>query len=381
LLTKPAIASWAKLVAPASGEIFGKSLEYWRSSTKKTFGLPDKPIIVTGHQPEFFHTGVLAKFLASNTIAKEVDGILVHLVVDHHIGQSGVIELPDDSGDYLSTKFIKIAEVDSNIAMKDQNRVEPMGDNVFSNALRGATGENLAMQFANATSNLMSEQAEVDYCIAGTTLLRTEFGKLITEHMREFPEHCIETYNNAIDQFPSSKIAKLNNSELPLWQGKTNEKVGSDNTDLRPRALLLTLLARLLLGDLFVHGTGGYEYDKIMETWVKNWLHVSPCAKVLATDDKQLPLSTATIEQARRTYFSPPQHFLVSINNAPRGSSERKLHYLAMHKWLAERNQKPNISALKKAKKIVCKRDWAFPLFEETITKDFLVPKSFVTHL
>ncbi len=372
---------WASLVAPPRGELFGKTLEFWRASARKTFGLPDKPIIVTGHQPEFFHTGILAKFIAGSKIAKEVDGILVHLVVDHHIGQSGVVELPDNSGEYLSTKYLKVAEIDSRIAMKDQPRTEPRGDNIFSDALRQATGENAAMQFANATNNLMAQQARVDYCIAGTSLLRTEFGKSITKSMREFPEQCIDAYNKAVDQYPSCKIVKLGVSELPLWQGKTNEKVGCDNIDLRPRALLLTLLARLLLGDLFIHGTGGYEYDKIMEVWAANWLHVSPCAKVMTTANSYLPLNSTTVEQARRAYFSPPQHFLDAINSTPYKSPERKIHYLAMHKWLADRNKKPDIRALKKAKKLVCRRDWAFPLFDETITRDFSAPKSFVTHL
>ena len=381
MLTIPTISEWSSLVAPPQGELFGKTLESWRTSARTTLGITEKPIIVVGHQPEFFHPGVLAKFVAASQIAKQTSSVLVHLVVDHHIGNAGVIEMPDTSGQYLSTKQMTIATLDSKISMKDQPRAEPVSNTLFSDALGKAAGENAAMQFAHATDDLMASMANVDYCIAGTSLLTTELGKAIVLEMKTNPEPCITAYNNAIKQFPFCGISLLEQNELPIWRGKTNEKVTTEFDDLRPRALLLTLLARLTLGDLFVHGMGGYEYDKVMEHWLLAWLDVKPCAMVMATETIVLPLQTQSIEQARREYFIAPAHFLNAINGAPYGSSERKLHFLALHKWLEQLHAKPDIGALKNARQIANRRDWAFPLYGERLTKDFLAAKSVATYL
>ena len=319
---------------------------------------------------------MLAKFVAADQLSGKIEGVLVHLVVDHHIGNSGEIELPDNSGQYLSTKKLTIANLDSHVAMKDLPRSAQRPDSVFSRALLNAKGENAAMQFANATDDLMADVAKVDYCIAGTSLLTTELGKAIVTEMRKNPTACIAAYNSAVDQFPERGVPMLGANELPLWHGKTNEKVTINFDDLRPRALLLTLLARTIVGDLFVHGTGGFAYDDIMERWLLDWLHVTPCAKVMATTTVTLPLDAQTIEQARREYYSSPKHFLDAIERAPHHSTLRQQQFYAMHSCLEKLGTKPDIQALKKAQQIANRSDWAFPLYGKELTKDFEVAKS-----
>ena len=351
------------------GVLFNRQLTSWRESARIQLGLPDKPLVVVGHQPEFFHPGILAKFIAGSTLSTEVSGALVHLVVDHHIGTSGVVEVPDETGTYLSTKEMVVANVDTNIAMKDQQRTEKQGSSPFCLALQNAEGENLAMQFANATSALMAQYATVGYCIAGTDLLKTDFGKGILREMQQRPEACIAAYNNAIGMFPDCGIAYLAKGELPIWQGKQNSRVSvvSGNSvdcgDLRPRALLLTLLARVVLGDIFVHGTGGFAYDRIMEAWSSNWLGITPCPMVMQTANVCLPLQVETVDEARHAYFSSPEHFLHAIEQAPYGSPERRLQFLAMHAWFRQHGAKPDIALLQRANKVASRRNWAFPLY------------------
>ncbi|MBC8201266.1 MAG: hypothetical protein H8E86_04400 [Planctomycetes bacterium] len=375
-MTEPAISTWSSLVGSPSGEIFGTDISVWKRAARKTLGLQEKPIIISGHQPEFFHAGILAKFVAARAIADEIDGVVVHLVVDHHIGQSGVIEVPDTTGRYLSTKKCTIATLQENVAMKDQPRVSPQLDNIFSRALCEAVGDNAAMQFANATDDLMTPWATVDHCIGASALLETDLGKAIIEEMLVNPQPCIAAYNNALMQYPSCGIPLLEAGELPLWQGKTNEKATRIVDDLRPRALLLTLLARVVLGDLFVHGSGGCEYDQVMERWATDWLNVTPCAMVMATANVTLPLFAQSIEEARKTYFDAPSNYVEAIATAPYGSPERKRIFLALHKWLEGQHQKPDIRALKNALRIAKRRDWPFPLYANVLTKDFSVAKS-----
>jgi hypothetical protein len=46
--------------------------------------------------------------------------------------------------------------------------------------------------------------------------------------------------------------------------------------ELRPRALALTIWARLLLADLFIHGIGGAKYDRISDRIIADYYAVTP---------------------------------------------------------------------------------------------------------
>ncbi len=59
---------------------------------------------------------------------------------------------------------------------------------------------------------------------------------------------------------------------------------------LRPRALLTTLFARLLLGDQFVHGIGGAKYDQLTDALLERFCGVAPPAFITATATVRLPL-------------------------------------------------------------------------------------------
>lgn len=363
MLTVPNFAEWSSLIGAPVGNLFGKPLTFWRKQAREQLGLPPIPLVVVGHQPEFFHAGVLAKFIAGNCVATQVGGALVHLVVDHHFGTSGAIDTPSEEGASLTTSVLQIATLDATCSMKDQPRVTPVQGTVFTDALANARGKNAAMQFANATDVLMSPYATVAHCIAGTSLLKTTLGQALISYMQKDPGACISAYNHAVSQIVDCGIAPLESKELPLWQGVHNEPFAGDSDDLRPRALLLTLLARLVIGDLFVHGTGGYSYDAVMELWAKDWLGVSPCEKVMATADVRLKFNLRTIEEERRLYFNPPKHMLQAIEGAPYQSAEKQLHFLALHKFLEQTGQKPVVQEIKKAWKIANRRDWAFPLY------------------
>lgn len=70
---------------------------------------------------------------------------------------------------------------------------------------------------------------------------------------------------------------------------------------LRPRALTLTLWARLFLGDLFIHGIGGAKYDRITDLLISGYFGIKPpkMACVSASLWLDLPRKNMTIEQIR----------------------------------------------------------------------------------
>ena len=86
----------------------------------------------------------------------------------------------------------------------------------------------------------------------------------------------------------------------PFWritpQGRAKFfPTGHDIPELRPRALTLTLFARLFLGDFFIHGIGGGKYDEVTDTIIRNFYSIEPPAFQVLSATVHLPLPTFLI--------------------------------------------------------------------------------------
>lgn len=62
---------------------------------------------------------------------------------------------------------------------------------------------------------------------------------------------------------------------------------------IRPRALVTTLMLRLLASDLFIHGIGGAKYDQVTDRIIENFCGVAPPEFLTVTGTKLLPLPQA----------------------------------------------------------------------------------------
>lgn len=132
--------------------------------------------------------------------------------------------------------------------------------------------------------------------------------------------------------------------ELPIGQVATDSLQEGDGLSaslggwcLRPRALTLTLWARILLADLFVHGIGGAKYDRISDRIMADYYGVTPpnMACVSATIWLDLPrpemdrAAFATLAQGVRDFrFNPQRHLrergdLVALFDRRRMAVER----------------------------------------------------------
>ncbi|MCA9274359.1 MAG: hypothetical protein KDA31_15085, partial [Phycisphaerales bacterium] len=71
----PEPTSWANLITHNTSE---RATRF-----REQLGLPtDKPIIMTGHQAQLWHPGILAKLFAAQSVASQVGGVVVWLIVD-----------------------------------------------------------------------------------------------------------------------------------------------------------------------------------------------------------------------------------------------------------------------------------------------------------
>ena len=107
---------------------------------------------------------------------------------------------------------------------------------------------------------------------------------------------------------------------------------------LRTRALITTMFARVVLGDLFVHGIGGSKYDQLTDMLIERFLGLEPPAYMTATATLRLPvrLPQETDEDLRRvdaelrnlTYH--PESFL----NGPRLSADAAATLRTKRDWI-----------------------------------------------
>jgi hypothetical protein len=65
-----------------------------------------------------------------------------------------------------------------------------------------------------------------------------------------------------------------------------------------PKALLLTLFARVLVADLFIHGIGGGKYDRVTDDVIRQFFRVEPPPFVVASLTMYLPLGAPVVEES-----------------------------------------------------------------------------------
>src|SRR4029079_10405288 len=95
--------SLADLSASARRLLLSRALGYttryrdvpgrWRSIAS----LGDTPFLLSGHQPELFHPGVWYKNFVLGSLARKLDGVGIHLLIDSDTCRSASIRVPTGS--------------------------------------------------------------------------------------------------------------------------------------------------------------------------------------------------------------------------------------------------------------------------------------------
>ena len=422
---------WARLLGEApAGSLAGTPLEQWRRRTREELGLAvDRPLVATGHQTLLWHPGILVKYLAVEAMASGSGAFgTANLIVDQHTSAFGTFDVPvRDAGAALGVRPITLTETRDGVPMGWHPAFEPRGpredaaalpsvasgiDRIVAAVRAHADKPNAAMQMAAALGDLMSPWVPAWPAVCSSDLMRTGLAAAILGAMARDPRSCAAAYNAAVSAVPDAGIGPLtvtaDRVELPLWRrgaGDRREHAddrdvtrwlagGNDRPDLLPRALLLTMLVRLGMCDLFVHGTGGARYDRAMEHWLDHWLGLRPAPIAVVTASLRLPLGSdaaepVTVEVAQRaarrvwhdpgtTGSTPGQEkteLLAAINAAPRRSRERLDAFRRMHDRLqglrgeqsrrvADARELVDVARRHESEApIAARRDWAFPLY------------------
>jgi hypothetical protein len=100
---------------------------------------------------------------------------------------------------------------------------------------------------------------------------------------------------------------------------------------IRSRALITTLWARLVLGDLFLHGIGGAKYDQVTDLLIRQFFGLQPPGLMVISATLQLPIAeqperwedSSEIKQRLRDLQWHPERYVLADDGAPPGDPAR----------------------------------------------------------
>ena len=321
---------------------------------REQMGLPtDRPIVMTGHQAQVWHPGILAKYIAADVVAQRLGASAAWVVVDQDTNDPFVVRYPvvGEDGRTLSARVWRIdgaerpwAERYPEVPVGLAPAVSPgvLGEDVacagaphvreglaaIREAMaRHAGAPNAARQVGGALTDLLTGVVRPAPTVYAMELCRTDLFMTLVEKMKLDAGRCIEAYQRAVRAYPEARVSLLHEGELPLWSipekaGSARKRAtvgmlgagsggGGSACRFAPRALLMTAMLRMAGCELFIHGLGGagadgaHGYDAITEMWIKEWLglSLSPMAVVSATVRLNFDAvgPTPTPEQIART--------------------------------------------------------------------------------
>ena len=91
-------SAYSDLVSQARLEFFAKATQYtatYRDTVQLTDLDPDKPTVLSGHQPTLFHPGVWFKNFYLSYLGKNLDANVVNLVIDNDVAPARSIQVPE----------------------------------------------------------------------------------------------------------------------------------------------------------------------------------------------------------------------------------------------------------------------------------------------
>lgn len=401
-------------VEPAEAMVRPISASEGVLATRRFFGLPvDVPIVATGHQPLMPHAGIVAKYQRARAVADAAGGHAVNLVIDTGTERVGELDVPcGHPPDQLTvTRIAMLTEHAGILAFRPPGSLWPANarawpDGVLETVVPGleaigsawasSSGTTAGEQAASAVGHVLRPYAGQFDVVFASQLLCSPIGEQLRSAMRSDPQGCVSHYNEAVAEFPEAGIRPLEvgaHLELPLWRvagGTTRparqHDLENSPAELLPRALVTTALVRAAVADHYVHGLGGWSYDRVMERWISRWLGWSCCPRSLATATLRLPgCSDDDIERAltrrhhtlRRLRHDPraaggsglsreKAALLAAVNSAPAGTAARQSAFGRMHQQMAQSADTAALdratvefAAARQSAPIAARRTWA----------------------
>ncbi|HEV3386662.1 MAG TPA: hypothetical protein VG097_17735 [Gemmata sp.] len=297
--------------------------------------LDSSPLIVSGHQPELSHPGVWIKNFVLNGLARRVGGIPLHLIVDNDTLKSTSLHFPvfqTNDARSVHQESLPFDVYKGEVAYEDRqvldaglfgtfpDRAKKLWQNWGYEPLLPRAWKNdrkIGNAFVAARLSCEREWGCQNFEVTVSRLSQTlTFGMFAQKILSDLPRFR-KVYNAAIRSYrranriksQSHPAPELSSEEAPFWErtGPNGQRkranAASEIEKLRPRALTLTLFARLCLADFFIHGIGGGKYDEVTNIIIRDYFGIEPPAYQVLSATLLLPLPgfPGTVESVRRT--------------------------------------------------------------------------------
>jgi hypothetical protein len=326
LTLRPAAKAWADLAIAHHESLRASPAAFDRSqSIRSALGLPtDGIVIMSGHQAEWWHPGILAKWLAMEATVRVLrdrghEARAAWVVVEQDSNEPWSVRVPSMLSDGTAaqkvdwplqetggTKLIPAADtptgclpplIGASLNNEGWSGKGPTsvsgGLELMRASLKAFEGEaSLARQLGLATRHALRHLGLIDpklpeaILVQSGTLTATDLFVEVAGRLGSEANAAVRAYNAAVLAEPGAKLRPLDISdkgriELPLWRVRPRApraRVYADDlrsipaAQLAPRALLMTALLRQGACDLFIHGLGGEVYERANQRWAGAWL-------------------------------------------------------------------------------------------------------------
>lgn len=390
-------------------ELIEKASRYSKKIGLEPAGeIQNKPLIVTGHQCQFYHGGILIKYLLLQCLAQDSGGTGLNLIIDNDLPKKTPLEIPFHSEDGLGLQQTGFGQIDTEKIMEFQPLPTAKEIDLFLQELEKtpttATIQKKISQLRQVvrkaykrSDNLRDLYTQINHGMADGLRLRwlelpvsvmsgsDSFLRFAASMMKNL--HRVRNcYNRALREFrgkhkicgslrPVPDLAGEENEkgrqELPFWiiekgkrqplygkflkerlflsngiknlaefpidylekQEELNNIFTKHRIAIRPRALTLTIFARLFFADYFIHGIGGAIYDQVTDNFIREFYQCEPPLFACASATLHLPLGnypsfeqtreeSNKLQRAQRDWQYNPQIF---FEKAKRGEALEKL--------------------------------------------------------
>ena len=318
------------LFTSARQNVLDAAVSYLRDCGEPVPPLNDGPLIVTGHQPELFHPGVWAKNFAAHGLARRVGGLSLNLIADSDTLKDRTIRVPVVAGDVTRLdirayddaspempyevarvrnvkKFDRFGRDESiNFGVHGHSMVPDVGNAYYGNPFDQYDADP-ETSIGEHFSRVRRTQERAWGChnleLPVSRLCRTDaWAEFVAAIERRLPEF-MRVYNAAIEDYRrANRVRSVNHpapllepGERPFWRmtatGRDRPFAAHPPGELRPRALTLTLFARLFFADLWIHGIGGGKYDEVTDAIIRGFFRCEPPAYQVLTLTARLPFA------------------------------------------------------------------------------------------
>jgi hypothetical protein len=319
----------------------------------------DRPLLLAGHQPELSHPGVWVKNFALNGLARRLGGTPLHLIVDNDTLKSTSLRFPvfrDRDPASVRSRAVQFDRLDGETPYEDRpvldeelfrtfpDRAAPLWQNWGFEPLlakcwtapNGTIGERFTAIRRRREREWDCDNLELPV----GRLARTEAFARFVRHVLTDITRFRDVYNAALRTYRKANGIRSANhpapelaaEEAPFWVRlgagrRERATAASDGRNLRPRALTLTLFARVCLGDFFIHGIGGGKYDEVTDAIIRDYFGLDPPAYQVLSATLHLPLPgfPATNDDVARAgrlvrdlTWNPDRHLSAAERENPR---------------------------------------------------------------